>query len=404
MDKKELAELSRKYLSGKATEKELELLHEWYNAADREEIELIFTEQPESEEDIRRRVLSKLLQVIEKDELGQREEKARERITGDGARSFQWMAAATVIMLMLCGAGYYWVRQHSSIRQTSRIEPAAKQYPADLSPGGDKAKLVLGDGTVIALEDAKDGTIKEEAGTSVNKHDGQLIYAARRGNENKGEIPFNTIVTPRGGQYQVVLPDGSKVWLNAASSLRFPTAFTGGERNVELKGEAYFEIAESKDAPFKVSIPQNGAGEDMRVEVLGTHFNLTAYSDESTINTTLLEGAVKVVKGKAVHVLRAGQQASLNKETGSFKIMEADTDEAVAWKNGLFQFEGATIGTVMKQIARWYDVDVEYKGVILKHFRGIISRSVNVSQVFKMLELTGEVHFRIEGKKIIVMP
>jgi ferric-dicitrate binding protein FerR (iron transport regulator) len=210
---------------------------------------------------------------------------------------------------------------------------------------------------------------------------------------------FHTLVTPRGGQYQLLLPDGSKVWLNAASSVRFPTSFSGKERHVELTGEAYFEIAKDASRPFRVDAPGG-----MQVEVLGTHFNIMSYTDENAINTTLLEGSVKVREGSVSSLLRPGEQASLNKASDGISVSNADVDETIAWKNGLFRFEGATIEAVMKQIARWYDVEVIYKGSVSKHFRGMISRSVDISQVIKMLELTSEVHFKIDGKTITVMP
>jgi ferric-dicitrate binding protein FerR (iron transport regulator) len=167
---------------------------------------------------------------------------------------------------------------------------------------------------------------------------------------------------------------------------------------VQLKGEAYFEVAEDKSKPFTVVVG------DVQVNVLGTHFNVMAYDDENAIKTTLLEGAVKVTRGQASHLLEPGQQASCDKTSGSFRMLDVDADEAIAWKNGYFQFAGVPIETVMRQIARWYDVEVEYQGRTNEHFRGTISRSVNVSEVFKMLELTGAVHFSIDGKKIIVKP
>ena len=210
---------------------------------------------------------------------------------------------------------------------------------------------------------------------------------------------MNTIQTPRGGQYEVVLAEGTKVWLNSASSMSYPTAFTGNSRQVTLKGEAYFEVAEDKARPFKVSVG------DVQVDVLGTHFDVMAYDDENAINTTLLAGAVRVTaKGVVSQVLTIGQEASMDRSTGSLTVKAVDAEAAVAWKNGIFDFEGASTESVMRQLARWYDVDVQYEGKADKHFRGTIPRSSNVSEVFKMLELTGEVHFSIDGKKIIVKP
>jgi transmembrane sensor len=403
MDRSQLTELAQRYLSGTATEKEVESLHEWYDAAGGEGIELVFTEQPELEEDIRLRILTKLQQETNLENPAPQGEYPRDdrfRV-GRRGKNIRWAAAAAIIIALFSTGEYFW-SLHRPKKEVSRIENTAAKTPDDLPPGGNKAKLLLGDGSVVALEGTPNGVIKEEAGTRINKLDGQLIYDASQAAVNgllKGkETVFNTIITPRGGQYQVILPDGSKVWLDAASSLSYPTAFTGKERHVELHGEAYFEVAENKNKPFTVDV------DDMRVDVLGTHFNVMAYEDEHAIKTTLLEGAVKVTKGDAAHTLKAGEEASLNRETGALTVGDADGDAAVAWKNGFFQFEGASIETVMRQIARWYDVDVAYTGVTGKHFRGMISRSVNVSEVFEMLELTGEVHFKMAGKKIIVMP
>ena len=204
----------------------------------------------------------------------------------------------------------------------------------------------------------------------------------------------------------MVLADGSKVWLNAASSLRFPATFTGSERKVELTGEGYFEVAKNAAMPFKVDVA--GKGE---VEVLGTHFNINAYEDEATINTTLLEGKIKLTATDSrlpAHdswLLSPGQQAQLSANGGISLNRNPDTEEVMAWKNGKFHFgEAADIQTIMRQIARWYDVQVEYKGKVTEHIGGTISRNVNVSKVLEMLEMTGTVNFWVNGKKVTVMP
>jgi ferric-dicitrate binding protein FerR (iron transport regulator) len=212
------------------------------------------------------------------------------------------------------------------------------------------------------------------------------------------EVLYNTISTPRGGQYELMLSDGSKVWLNAASSLRFSASFVGKERKVELLGEAYFEVAKNAAMPFKVKV------HGMEVEVLGTHFNINSYDNESMIRTTLLEGSVKINKNNSSSLLKPGQQAQMNK-AGEIKIINnVDVEEAIAWKEGKFQFDKADIHDIMRQLARWYDVDVEYKGTVSSHFGGTISRDVNLSQVLNMLHLTGEVNFQIQDKKVLVMP
>ena len=416
MDKTQLAELAERFLAGTATEKEIELLHEWYDTADKEEIELVFTPEPETAEAVGKRLFGGLQLVIQEE----RQETRHRRIV----LTRRWIAAASVIFVVVFAGKYFWDADRSTKPELSAVQ--ASKPRTDLPPGSNKARLWLGDGSVIDLADAKNGTIRQEAGARIEKKDGQLIYGfsgdheasvrpdgskdtggSTRPDGSKGAegakgaeaSEMNTIQTPRGGQYEVVLADGTKVWLNSASSMSYPTRFTGKDRQVQLKGEAYFEVAEDKTKPFKVSVG------DVQVEVLGTHFDVMAYEDENAINTTLLAGAVRVTsKRTGSRVLAASQEASMDRSSGSLSVNEVDADESIAWKNGFFDFKGVSIETVMRQLARWYDVDVEYEGKTDKHFRGTISRSENVSAVFKMLELTGEVHFSTEGKKIIVKP
>jgi len=398
LDKTQLAELAERFLLGTATEKEIALLHEWYDTADKEEIELVFTPEPETAEAVGKRLFGGLQLTIQEE----RQETRHRRIV----LIRRWIAAASVIFVVVFAGKYFWNSYRS--RKPGRDVVQVTKPGNDLPPGSNKAKLWLGDGSVVDLADAKNGTIKHEAGARIEKKDGQLIYGLSTGQEvSKGadgsrgaEAPeTNTIQTPRGGQYEVILADGTKVWLNSASSLSYPTTFTGKNRQVLLKGEAYFEVAEDKNKPFKVSVG------DVQVEVLGTHFDIMAYEDENAINTTLLAGAVRVTgRGMGSRILAAGQEASMDRSSGSLSVNEVDVEEAVAWKDGFFEFQGVSIETVMRQLARWYDVDVKYEGKTDKHFRGKISRSSNVSEVFKMLELTGEVHFSTEGKKIIVKP
>jgi transmembrane sensor len=394
LDRTQLAELAERFLAGTATEKEIALLHEWYDTADKEEIELVFTPEPETAEAVGNRLFGGLQLVIQEE----RRETRHRRIV----LARRWIAAASVIFVVVFAGSYFWHADQNS--KPGRGVAQVVKPRTDLPPGSNKARLWLGDGSVIDLADAKNGTIKHEAGARIEKKDGQLIYGFSQQAEAS---EMNTIQTPRGGQYEVIMADGTKVWLNSASSMSYPTTFTGKNRQVTLKGEAYFEVAEDKNKPFKVSVG------DVQVEVLGTHFDVMAYEDENAINTTLLAGEVRVTStasasralaGSASRVLAAGQEASMDRSSGSLSVNEVDADESIAWKNGFFDFKGVSIETVMRQLARWYDVDVEYEGKTDKHFRGTISRSENVSAVFKMLELTGEVHFSTEGKKIIVKP
>jgi transmembrane sensor len=277
-------------------------------------------------------------------------------------------------------------------------------HKQDIPPGTNKATLILADGSKIALDEAKRGKIASQENVDIDKtQNGQLIYSVTGDVQTAGTpapanvMAMNTIITPRGGQYTVILPDGTKVWINAASSLKYPTAFTGSERRVELTGEAYFEVAKNAAKPFFVR------SASQTVEVLGTHFNINSYTDEKTIKTTLLEGSVKVTgnTGSQMVRLKPGQQAvGTGKELKV--ISDADIDEAIAWKNGKFMFRDTELRNIMRQLSRWYDVDVEYQGTITeRHYRGRVSRDVPVSQVFEILKTSG-VNFTINGRKIIV--
>jgi transmembrane sensor len=271
-----------------------------------------------------------------------------------------------------------------------------QRFKNDVLPGGDKATLTLADGSTIVLDDAQNGILAQQGNSKIIKLDGKLSYDPT--NKNSREIVYNTISTPKGGQYQLELPDGSQVWLNATSSIHFPTSFIGNERRIEVTGEAYFEIARDPNMPFIVSV--NNA----EVQVLGTHFNVNAYDDEDNVKTTLLEGSVKFVNDGNTNILKPGQQAQLTKE-GMIKVVSnVDVDEVVAWKNGMFDFDNARIETVMRQLSRWYDVEIEYKGKNDDLFIAEMRRKINLSDALKALELTGKVKFDIQGKKIIVMP
>ncbi|TZF83162.1 DUF4974 domain-containing protein [Pedobacter sp. BS3] len=328
--------------------------------------------------------------------------------------------AATVALFLVAGYAALIVKR----KQQQRL--AANTY-RDIKPGGNRAMLTLSDGSVITLDQQANGLIKQEYNARITKKDGQVLYQLNPA-KSSVSVKYNTVTTPTGGEYQVVLPDGTKVWLNAMSSLRFPTSFPGKERIVELTGEAYFEVAkkveggkaEGKRVPFIVKA--NG----QQVEVLGTHFNINAYPDEEVIKTTLLEGSVKVSNLKPLQKnamgqvsnlksqisnlddgvrLKPGQQSTYNPVSGNIALKNVDTDEAVAWKNGYFLFNDENIESIMRKIARWYDVDVQYsEGVSSKlTFNGSVSRFEKVSEVLKIMELTDVVHFKIEGRKIMVM-
>lgn len=313
----------------------------------------------------------------------------------------RWVQMAAVFLMAL-GAGLYFWMDGQEKKQLSHLQPAPPAI-TDLEPGGNRAVLTLADGSVIMLDSAANGSLALQGDIKITKpEDGRLAYSGKTEKQPPaGQILYNTISTPRGGQYQITLSDGTSVWLNAASSLRFPTSFPGKERKVEITGEAYLEVATESSRPFKVVA---GASE---IDVLGTAFNVNAYDDEATVKTTLLEGKVKVAsKAKAPSktiLLLPGQQAQLNK-AGQLKLVEhADMEEATAWRKGRFQFNSADIKTIMRQLARWYDMEVVYKGAIDLHFSGNLNREVYASEVFEKLAMTGEVRFNIDGKKVTVM-
>ncbi|HTI93129.1 MAG TPA: FecR domain-containing protein [Puia sp.] len=299
----------------------------------------------------------------------------------------KWTAVAAVLVLLSTGA-WWWVSHNKA--------PNAQIASNDVSPGMNGAILTLADGRQIVLDSTNNGFATTDGQAKIVKGSkDQVTYKAA--DAASADLVYNTLSTPRGRKINVVLADGTKVWLNAASSIKYPTVFSGSQRLVEIRGEAYFEVAANAKQPFIVQ----KMGSDYEVQVLGTHFNINAYDDEDGIKTTLLEGAVRI-KNK---ILKPGQQAVAGKDPHEVTIVpNVNTGEVMSWKNGVFNFDRADIHTVMRQIARWYDVDVEYKGTITRHFGGTISQDVNVSQVFKMLELTGAVHFTIEGRKITVMP
>lgn len=299
------------------------------------------------------------------------------------------MAAAAAVLVLISAGIYGW-------RQMGSKEPApviARQN--DVPPGSNKAMLHLADGTVVTLDSAGNQVFRQ-GGTTINQQNGQLRYNAN--DPNATTVSFNTLATPRGGQYSVTLPDGSKVWLNSASSLRFPTAFAGSERRVELTGEAYFEVAKNAKQPFKVTLEDKTT-----IEVLGTHFNVNAYKDEPAISTTLLEGAVRLTNGKERITIKPGERAQLKEGGTKFVIDRPDVDRVIAWKNGFFQFNGDNITLIMKQLSRWYDIEPVYAGNMnMKDYSGYISRNSNISEVLKMLELTNEIKFKVEGRKVTV--
>jgi len=305
-------------------------------------------------------------------------------------------AAAASVVLGIGIGGYFYIKSAKPVK--------TQVVNNDITPGKNKAVLTLANGQKISLTDASNGRIANQKGVSIRKTaGGQLIYEAAAlsamGRDAAGRevVEFNTIEAPVGGQWQVILPDGSHVWLNALSSLTYPTNFAGNERRVKLSGQAYFEISHNRKMPFRVE------SKNQVVEVLGTHFDVMAYADEKLIKTTLLEGSVKISKKGETEILKPGQQAQVAEN--SMKIQnDVDLEDVVAWKNGYFKFN-ENLESIMNKVARWYNVDIDYqiKPDPELTFSGKISRSRNISGILKMLEYNGDVHFKIEGRRVIVM-
>lgn len=306
-------------------------------------------------------------------------------------------AAAAVILLFLIGGGYFLFRKPAAQQEVAVVSQSSNGTHG-LLPGGNKAVLTLSNGKSIVLNKVKNGKISQQGKTLIIKADSNRITYNPVTTSHLTDRVYNTLRTPRGGKYQITLPDGTKVWLNATSSLRFPTAFPGDKRIVEMTGEAYFEVAENAEKPFIVSV------HGMQVKVLGTHFNIMAYDDAPVVKTTLLEGAVKVKNGNQSLQLHPGQQAQMNKMGELSLLKKADLNSVLAWKKGLFWFNDNTIEEVMRQVSRWYNADVEINGKIPQHFTGSISKNVNILRVFRVLKETGNIQFEIKDRKIIVTP
>lgn len=376
MDTAQISDLAEKYLNGKATATEQEALHDWFDHVNGGDTEIVLSAQTDTLEGAKARILRQLQEQIARDNKA-----VPVPVLPMRRKWLPWVAAAFIIL----AAGTYLLQKPEKQERTTAVLP--------LPPAGNKALLTLGNGTVVDLGAGTDGAIAEQSGTTVNKQQALLIY------DGSAQPAINKLSVPRGGKYRLILPDGTKVWLNAASELQFPTAFPGAERVVELDGEGYFEVAADADQPFIVKT----AG--LRVEVLGTHFNVKAYHDESATNTALLEGSVKIVTANgSSSLLKPGDLAKVATDNNISITQNADMGQAVAWKEGFFAFRDADIAVILREISRWYDVDINYEGAVTRrHFTGKVSRSYSLAETLSVLEAS-DLHFRQEGKKIIVLP
>lgn len=303
-------------------------------------------------------------------------------------------AAAAAVLLVLGISLYFQLKPGSFVQRTA--QSLNRKTEAKIVQGGKKALLTLADGSKITLDTAHQGMLIRQGSTKISRQSSATLVYQNENTETK-ELAYNTLSTPNGGQYELILPDQTRVWLNSASSIRFPTQFSGKERNVSISGEVYFEVSKNAKMPFKISVNQ------MEVQVLGTHFNIMAYKDENSVNTSLLEGSVKVISGETTKILVPGQESRVHKN-GSMTVVAADMEGVMAWKNGWFNFNQCDLQKIMRQISRWYDVDVVYQGKIPNgRFSGIISQKNGITKILDILQ-AGGVNFKTEGKKIIVLP
>ncbi|WPV01987.1 FecR domain-containing protein [Mucilaginibacter sp. cycad4] len=393
MEKETLINLINKYLTNQATPEEEARLLSYYDALQKNKLQ--WDELEMGNENVTKNELySKVLSEI----------KNRESASKKVIFLRRWFVAASIATLLIASAllVFYMKRNSSYFIAKNNTQPVNKH---SIAPGGNKALLTLADGSKITLDDAASGELAKQSGTKVSKAaNGQLVYTAVNSASHAtapGLPEYNTIETPKGGQYQVDLPDGTKVWLNASSSLKYPTNFDGKVRRVELAGEAYFEVAKNAHKPFKV------ISNNQEVEVLGTHFNISSYTDETSVKTTLLEGSVKVsaLKANQSKLLKPGQQSDINYANNSILVQSVDTEEVVAWKNGYFLFIDEDLKSIMNKFARWYNVEVVYQGNVDNlRFGGMVSRSKDLAQALKIIEQTGNVKTRIEGRRVIIMP
>lgn len=377
MQEKEIQDILKNYKNGVASETEKALLERWY----------LSYQEPEPDDfdlESRARDLDKILSNIK--ELQQQSQVKK--------RLWPIRITAAAVLFILTSVGLLFYLKY----EKTKANLLAQQ---SIVPGGNRATLTLANGKVINLSNAQNGDLDKQAGIQITKTaDGQLIYTI----EDASSAPdsksmYNTIATPKGGQYQLRLPDGSKIWLNAASSLKYPANLASlKERRVELYGEAYFEIAKDIHKPFVVVTDRQ------EVKVLGTHFNVKSYTDDKTTKTTLLEGSVQVTVQSSSQsvILRPGQQSELN--SSAIKVFAVDVDDEIDWKNGDFVFKAEKLQSIMRKIARWYNVEIDYQDDVPQdvELEGLVSRSKSITEVLKLMESTDKVHFKLEGRKIIV--
>lgn len=372
--------LAEKWLNGTITPAEEEEYAAWYNNISEDDVLHVPANIATDREAHRKRVLQQI-------------NARRTPVVPLKSRSplLRRLAAAAAVLLITSSV-LYILSGSKKVKTNPDVS-----VTSDIKPGTVGAVLTLSNGKTILIDTIGNGNIQVAAGNTVAKTDEGLAFDSTL---SRGSIEYYTLQTPNARQQKLSLPDGSEVWLNAASSIRFPSIFGPGAREVEITGEAYFEVAKDKTRPFMVKV------NDAAIEVLGTHFNVMAYENESKLETTLLEGAVRFSKGGEQVVLKPGQQSRLSSGNNISVVDKVDTEHVIAWKNGMQSFVDADLKTIMRQVERWYDIKVEYKGTIpRREFSGDIPRSASLSELLRLFEINN-IHFTIdaERKTLIVMP
>jgi len=375
MTKKEIHALIEKYVSGNCSQEERDLLERWYA----NELQKRTSENNHNDS-----------QAV-KDELWERIVDERPELTKPRIAWRVWMCAAAVLLV-----GFFVFYQNQQTQHRDEISgPELAAHTQHVSPGGNKAILTMGDGRQFVLADEDEGVIEKGDGFVIRKQEDGLVSFEIVDQHDHVALINNTVETPKGGIYQVVLPDGSKAWLNSASSISFPSNFSKEERKVSVKGEVYFEVQRDVARPFRVDAPQQ------QIEVLGTKFNINAYADEPYVRTSLLEGSVSVKGAEREHVLKSGFEMITSKN-GKDRIAKADIEAIMAWKEGVFQFDRVELGVLMRQLARWYDVEVVYKGAYPRdEFVGKIKRNEDIQKVLDVLTY-GNIDVSLQGRKLMV--
>lgn len=401
-------EIIRRYLSGNCSTEEAQAVMEWFNSFEslsEQTAGLSKEDQKRIEEQLFQRIINQVNKT-ENDELAlnliSNSVKARKTtISSSKTRNkilYKRISIAASLVVLFSISLYFYSTRKNTV-QSTQIVDHKKTIKENALQNSNKAILTLANGRQINLNDAERGELSKLGKTSIHKiAEGQIAYGNKTANNDV--VEYHTMTIPKGGKYNLILADGTKVCLNAASSIRFPTAFTGKERNVELSGEAYFEVAKHKDKPFNVRI--NG----INVQVLGTHFNISAYKDDDFVNTTLIEGLIRINKGSSSTLLKPGYQAIIEEKSDHITLSKADVNAAMAWKNGYFVFSHEDITTVMKKISRWYDIDVEYHQTKIKTnqwFSGTFDRSKSIEELLGYLEKLGAASFTKSGRRVVVM-